>query len=310
MVTEFELLPVTVVIPVKNEEQNLPGCLAGLDAFSEVVVVDSYSSDATASIAQRAGVQIIQFHWNGKFPKKRNWVLQTFPFKTPWVLFLDADEIVTPEFKAELRSTLKYAGHAGFWLQYRNHFLGRVLKRGVEQSKLALFRVGAGLYERIEEDRWSDLDMEVHEHPVLDGSVGQIRAPLEHKDFRGLHHYIARHNEYSSWEARRYLALRGDLKAWSHLTRRQRLKYTYLPRWWYAPAYFLTAYIVKLGFLDGWAGFVYAAMKMEYFFNVYCEIHALETSMSEREQARPAARPNRKEAEGPLNGRESVNQKR
>jgi glycosyltransferase involved in cell wall biosynthesis len=299
-VTESELLPVTVIIPVKNEERNLPGCLARLDAFRDIVVVDSGSSDATASIAQGAGAQIIQFHWNGKFPKKRNWVLQTFPFQTPWVLFLDADEIVTPEFKAELRSTLRNTDHVGFWLQYRNHFIGRILKRGVEQRKLALFRIGAGHFERIEDDRWSALDMEVHEHPVLDGSIGEIGAPLEHMDFRGLHHFIARHNEYSSWEAHRYLALRGDLKAWSRLTRRQKLKYTYLSRWWFAPAYFLAAYIVKRGFLDGWAGFVYAAMKMEYFFQIYCKIHTLETSGPEVEQQQPASCPNRTEAQAPL----------
>jgi hypothetical protein len=228
-------------------------------------------------------------------------VLQTFPFKTPWVLFLDADEIVTREFKAELRATLKYADQAGFWLQYQNHFLGRVLKFGVEQRKLALFRVSAGHYEQIDEDKWSDLDMEVHEHPVLDGFVGQIRAPLEHKDFRGLHHYIARHNEYSSWEARRYLALRGNLKAWSHLTGRQRLKYTCLPQWWYAPAYFLATYIVKRGFLDGWAGFVHAAMKMEYFFQVYCKIHALGTSKLEDGKRRLVSRPNRTDVKSPKN---------
>lgn len=284
MVTESELLPVTVVIPVKNEERNLPICLAALGTFREVVVVDSHSSDATAPIAQNAGVKIIQFDWNGKFPKKRNWVLQTFPFQTPWVLFLDADEIVTPEFKAELRSTLKYSNHAGYWLQYQNHFLGKALKHGVEQRKLALFRVRAGYYERIEDDRWSDLDMEVHEHPVLDGSVGQMLAPLKHNDFRGLYHYIARHNEYSSWEARRYLAVRDDPKAWTLLTRRQKFKYTNLPRWWYAPAYFLAEYIVKRGFLDGWAGFVHAAMKMEYFFHIYCKIRTLEAMVSKAEQ--------------------------
>jgi glycosyltransferase involved in cell wall biosynthesis len=277
-------LPVTVVIPVKNEERNLAACLVGLGVFGEVLVVDSYSSDATVSIARSAGAKVIQFCWNGKLPKKRNWVLQTYSFQTPWVLFLDADERVSPEFTAELRSTLSSTDQVGFWLVYRNQFLGRILKRGVKQRKLAIFRVGVGRYEQIEEDRWSDLDMEVHEHPILEGPVGQIKAPLEHKDFRGLHHYIARHNEYSSWEARRYLALHSSLNAWSLLTRRQKVKYTYLSQWWFAPAYFLTAYIVKLVFLDGWAGFVHAAMKMEYFFNIYCKIHILERGSPEYEK--------------------------
>jgi glycosyltransferase involved in cell wall biosynthesis len=103
---EPDLIPVTAVIPVKDEERSLPSCLAALDGFAGVVVVDSGSTDATVAIAQEAGVNVIQFRWSGGFPKKRNWVLQTFPFRTRWVLFIDADEIVTPAFKAELRAVL------------------------------------------------------------------------------------------------------------------------------------------------------------------------------------------------------------
>jgi hypothetical protein len=102
--------------------------------------------------------------------------------------------------------------------------------------------------------------MEIHEHPVLDGPAGDIAAPLDHHDFRGLHHFIARHNECSSWEARRYLALRGDA-AWSALTRRQRIKYSGMAHWWYAPGYFIVTYVLR----GGYAGFVYAIMKLEYF---------------------------------------------
>lgn len=287
--SEGETLPVTVVIPVKNEDRNLPACLAALDGFSEVVVVDSNSSDATVAIAERSGARVLQFRWDGKFPKKRNWVLQTFPFATPWVLFLDADEIATAEFKTALGSALQGTETAGFWLQYRNHFLDRELKHGVEQRKLALLRVGAGYYEKIEDDRWSDLDMEVHEHPILRGQIGTIAAPLLHRDFRGLHHFIARHNDYSTWEAHRYMALRGDQRAWSKLTRRQKIKYGFISHWWFAPVYFLATYILKRGFLDGWAGFVHAAMKMGYFFHIYCKIRAM--NESKRAGAFAARRP-------------------
>lgn len=278
-------LPVTVLIPVKNEECNLPACLARLDGFEDIVVVDSQSADDTVRLAEEGGARVVQFCWNGRYPKKRNWALQTLEFNTPWVLFLDADELVTPEFKDELKRALADTDRVGFWLRYENAFLGGVLKHGVEQRKLALIRVGAGFYERIEDDRWSSLDMEVHEHPVLDGQVGEIRAQIEHRDDRGLHHYIARHNDYSSWEARRFLALRNDPATWSTLTLRQRLKYSCLSHWWFSLAYFVGTYLVKRGFLDGWPGLVHATLKMHYFFQVYCKIHAWRRAEAERPSA-------------------------
>ena len=132
--------------------------------------------------------------------------------------------------------------------------MGRVLNHGVPQRKLALFRVGSGYYECIDDPGWTALDMEVHEHPVFDGPVGEIAEPIEHEDFRGLHHIIGRHNEYSSWEAQRYISLIKDPVAWDRLTPRQKLKYRNLRRWWYAPAYFVATYFWKLGFFDGGPG--------------------------------------------------------
>jgi len=268
-----ETIPVTAVVPVKNEEKNLPRCLERLRDFAEVVVVDSGSTDATRSIAREHGATLLDFAWNGTFPKKRNWCLRNHAFTTEWVLFVDADERVTDELKAELRRVLPGTRHAGFLLTYRNHFLGRRLKHGDRFRKLSLFRVGSGEYERIEEDRWSSLDMEVHEHPILTGSVGRLRAPIIHEDFRPLEAYIARHNEYSSWEARRYWALKRTPDAAGRLTRRQRLKYRLLSSWLGGPAYFLATYVLKLGFLDGLPGFIFAALKMTYFFQARCKIH-------------------------------------
>ena len=153
---------------------------------------------------------MLQFDWNGAFPKKRNWVLRNYEFKTDWVLFLDADEFVSAAFVREVRQAIQHRPHVGFWLNFENYFMGQRLKYGDPMRKLALFRVGVGEYEKIEEDHWSHLDMEVHEHPVLPGSAGEIKAPIEHNDFRGLKHYIAKHNEYSSWEAARYVRLRAS----------------------------------------------------------------------------------------------------
>ena len=267
------ILPVSAVVPVKNEEANLARCLAHLGGFAETVVVDSGSTDRTREIAISRGAHFIQFVWDGGFPKKRNWCLRNHRFRAPWVMFVDADEYVTEDLKAEIRRVLPSTEHAGFWITYENHFMGRTLKEGSRTRKLSLFRIGSGEYERIDEQDWSALDMEVHEHPVLQGTTGALRSPVVHQDSKGLKAYIARHNEYSSWEARRYLALRkGPCARWRDLTRRQRLKYRLLNNWLFAPAYFLTTFIGKLGFLDGIPGLVFAALKMYYFFQIKCKI--------------------------------------
>jgi glycosyltransferase involved in cell wall biosynthesis len=258
-------LPVTVVIPVKNEERNLARCLGRLKRFAKIVVIDSGSTDRTREIAQEHGCEFVLFRWDGHFPKKRNWFLLNHPPTTPWVFFLDADEYLADEFVDELARALAMTTHAGFRVMYSNFFLGKKLKYGVPQIKLPIFRVGSGLYERIDEDEWSALDMEVHEHPVLEGTVGQLNTLVDHQDFKGLDAYIARHKEYASWEARRFLKLRETPEAMAHFTAIQRRKYDSLTSWWLAPSYFLYSWLWKRGILDGWAGFVFAKMKASYF---------------------------------------------
>ena len=261
-------LPVTVVIPVKNEERNLARCLDRLKRFAKIVVIDSGSTDRTREIAQEHGCEFVSFRWDGHFPKKRNWFLLNHPPTTPWVFFLDADEYLTDEFVDELARALAMTTYVGFRVMYSNYFLGKKLKYGVPQIKLPIFRVGSGFYERIDEDGWSGLDMEVHEHPVLEGAIGQLNTLVDHQDFKGLDAYIARHKEYASWEARRYLKLRETPEAMAHFTAIQRRKYDSLTSWWLAPSYFLYSWIWKRGILDGWAGFVFAKMKASYFMQI------------------------------------------
>jgi glycosyltransferase involved in cell wall biosynthesis len=249
-----------------------------LGRFAKVVVVDSGSTDRSREIARLAGAEWIEFHWNGQFPKKRNWYLRNHRIETPWVLFLDADEYVDDAFCDELARVLPLTQHAGFWISYDNWFLGRRLRYGDANRKLALFRVGTGEYERIDEDRWSHLDMEVHEHPVLRGSTGDIAARLDHRDYRGFDHWLRKHNEYSTWEARRIALLRGAGNAASgDLTPRQRKKYGNIGKSWLPIAYFLHMYFAKRGFLDGYAGFAYALAKSMYFWEIGVKVGELES---------------------------------
>ena len=274
-----ELLPVTVVVPIKNEALNLPTCLSTLKGFERVIVVDSGSSDDSAEIARSFGAEVVEFKWNGQFPKKRNWMLRNHPISTPWVLFLDADEQIPPAFIAELRQILPQTSCNGFWVPFDNYFMGRLLRHGDKFRKLPLLRVGKGEFEQIYEQAWSQLDMEVHEHLIVEGKVGELKSALVHSDFKNLEAYYARHNQYSSWEANRFLSLSRD--ATNHFTPRQKIKYKLLKSPIFPLLYFCGSYIGKRGFLDGFPGFRFAVSKMFYFYQIGFKI-AEKEQQSER----------------------------
>jgi glycosyltransferase involved in cell wall biosynthesis len=272
----------TVAIPARNEERNLAACLQsiGLDFARQVVVIDSASSDGTAVVAKAHGAELIQFQWNGQFPKKRNWFLRHHTPSTPWVLFLDADEILNPAVKAEIAAALPGCHHAGFLLSYTNYFLGRRLRGGYPLRKLALFRVGEVEYERIEEDHWSACDMEVHEHPIVSGSIGVIRNRIDHRDLRGIDSYMAKHNQYAAWEARRLFQHRHDPEATARWKPHQRLKYRLLTSPWGSLAFFLGSFFAMGGWRDGGIGFAFCLLKAGYFVQISCRLRELEEATS------------------------------
>ena len=259
----FELL--TIVVPVKNEERNLPGCLENVKAFRHVVVVDSGSTDRTLEIAAEFGREVVQFKWSGEFPKKRNWVLRNYKFQTPWVMFLDADERLTPGYCDELGRVLRGTKCNAFICFYDNWFMDRMLRHGDAMRKTAILRLGAGEYEKIDEHGWSNLDMEIHEHLQVTGEIGVIKARLEHHDKRSLDSFYKKHEEYANWEANRYRALKGDF---SKLTELQQTKYRLIQKWWFGFAYFCACYFFKLGILDGKPGYTFARGKWKYFANI------------------------------------------
>src|SRR6516165_2466236 len=102
-------VPLSVLVPVKNEAANLRDCLASVSFAEEVVVVDSASTDGTQAIAGAAGARVVQFVWNGSFPRKKNWALENTPWQHEWVLIVDADERVTPELEREIREAIRRA---------------------------------------------------------------------------------------------------------------------------------------------------------------------------------------------------------
>lgn len=273
-VSRIDLLDLTIAIPVKNEQLNLPKCLEaiGTDLARQIVVVDSGSTDGTKEIARNHGAEVISFVWDGRFPKKRNWFLRNCPIDTKWVLFIDADEYLTPAFKAELRSVLPTSKKEGYWLNYSVYFLGKELKGGYPLKKLALFQVNKGEYEQIDEEHWSTLDMEVHEHPIINGQVGMIKSKIDHRDFNGTSKFVIKHNEYASWEAARFLKAVQKPNASVNWTLKQKLKYRLMKSVWIIPLFFLGTYILFRGFRDGSRGFAHAILRMAYYTQIYCKI--------------------------------------
>jgi glycosyltransferase involved in cell wall biosynthesis len=277
---DLNLLDLTIAIPVKNEELNLSKCLEaiGKDLVRSIVILDSGSTDNTKQIARSFGAEVIDFKWNGKFPKKRNWYLRNHIIETKWILFLDADEYLTPPFKDELKTRLATGDEKGFWLNYTVYFLGKELKGGYPLRKLALFQVSSGEYERIDEENWSKLDMEVHEHPIIDGKVGIINNKIDHQDIRGVSNFVLKHNEYASWEAARFLKAASIEQADQNWTLTQKLKYRLMNSVFIIPAFFFGSYFLYRGFRDGARGFAHAILRMSYYTQIYCRIQEIKSS--------------------------------
>lgn len=265
---------------MRNEERNLLACLEaiGTGFARRVVVIDSASNDGTMEVARSHGAELIQFQWNGQFPKKRNWFLREHTPSTPWVLFLDADEILTSAVKSEIAAAISAGNHQGWLLSYTNYFMGRRLRGGYPLRKLALFRVGEVEYERIDEDHWSTCDMEVHEHPIVTGSIGLIRSRIDHRDLRGIDSYMSKHNQYAAWEARRLFNHRQVPGATARWKPHQHLKYRLIISPWGGLAFFLGSFFAMGGWRDGSIGFAFCLLKASYFVQISCRLRELENS--------------------------------
>jgi glycosyltransferase involved in cell wall biosynthesis len=255
-----------IVIPIKNEESKLYDCLKsiGNDFAKDIFILDSNSTDESIAIAKQFNTKVIQFDWNGKYPKKRNWFLINHTESTEWILFLDADERLTPEVKTEISLKIKNKDVEGFWLNYANYINNYKLKGGYPLKKLALFKRHKYLYENIGENNWSNLDMEIHEHPIIHGKIGFIHAQIDHKIDSNYKRLWRKHIEYANWEGKRFFDLRENQYKTS-LTKNQKIKYFLLKNGILPPVYFIGTYIFLLGFLDGKNGIIYSIIKFRYF---------------------------------------------
>lgn len=278
-----EILPLTVIIAARNEAHNLGRCLEALRNVGEVYVIDSQSSDQTCEIARSYGAKVVQFHYTGGWPKKRQWAMDTLPIAHDWILLLDADEILTPELALEIRQAIGNPAVAGYRICLQMYFLGKVLRHcGASFWKLSLFRKGQGRFEcRLKDQDASMADMEVHEHVVVNGVTGVLHHPLIHRNVESLSRYVQKHNEYSNWEAR-VLTQQGndgdEMRASPFGTQAQRRRW--LKRKLYrlpgSPILlFLYRYFLRLGLLDGVPGLIYCGFQAVQMFHSKAKIYEL-----------------------------------
>jgi len=256
-------VPVSFLLPIRNEAANLPRCLRAISWAAEIFVVDSQSADGSQEIARAAGAQVVQFQFNGTWPKKKNWALENLPFAHEWVFILDADEVLPPEAESEIRRIVESSTRAGYWINRRFMFMGKWLRHAYYPNwNLRLFRHRLGRYEKLTEVDTQSGDNEVHEHVVVQGPTGRLRGEMDHYAFPSVEVFVEKHNRYSNWEARVALerstsgarlqmesvGLRRKMKQWS-----QRLPFRGLLR-------FLYVYLAQGGFLDGREGYYFARL--------------------------------------------------
>lgn len=281
------VLPISVIVPVRNEARNLPRCLEALAGVGEVYVIDSQSSDDTIAIAEAHGANVIQFHYEGGWPKKRQWAMDTLPLAYDWILLLDADEVLTPDLVKEIKRAIQNPDVDGYFIRLQLLFLGKMLRHcDASFWKLSLFRKARGRFEcRLKDQDASMADIEIHEHVVVDGPTTSLRNALVHHNVESLSRYILKHNEYSNWEARVLLQQRSDPEEMSATlfgTQAQRRRWLkrHLYRLPGSPVLlFLYRYIFRLGFLDGVPGLIYCSFQAVQMFHSKAKIYELKSEL-------------------------------
>jgi glycosyltransferase involved in cell wall biosynthesis len=252
---------ISVLIPTKNEEKSLPGCLQSVHWSDDIHVFDSFSTDRTVEIARDAGARLTQRQFDN-WSSHQNWSLHNIPFKYPWVFYLDADERMTRELIENVAAGVRSAGETvAFQVQRRDFFLGRWLKH-VQTTPfyMRLFRPEKMRYERL-----------VNPVSIADGPVQPIGGYLDHYPFsKGITHWLERHNSYSTFEAIQTLSNRAThtpfsvkqaffAKEFAERRFHQKELFYRLPA---RPLVkFLLLYVAKRGFLDGRAGLTYAVLQ-------------------------------------------------
>ncbi len=241
---------ISVIVITLNEEENIRDCLASVEWADEIVIVDAESADRTAEIARQFTPHVFVRPWEGFSASKNFAVAQCHH---DWVLWLDADERVTPSLAHEIREAIangeydayempRLANFLGRWIYHSGWYPGHVLR--LIRRELARFN-----------------DAKVHEGLDYHGPRGRLKNHLLHYTDRTLEHYFRKFNRYTSLSAEQLYEQKRPFRLWDLLFR--------------PPYLFFRMYLLKRGFLDGLQGFMLAVLSSAYVFTKYAKLWEL-----------------------------------
>jgi hypothetical protein len=181
------------IILTYNESRHITDCIESLRFCDEVLVFDSFSTDDTMTLAMYAGVRMMQ-HPFQDYPSQRNAALDVVSEVADWVLFVDADERVTPQLADEVRAAIEQPGYAAFRIPRHNYIFGKLTKGAgwYPDYQVRLLRVGKAHY---------DPARPVHEVAQLDGDLGTLRHAFIHLNYRDLAQFAEKQRRYLAYDA-------------------------------------------------------------------------------------------------------------
>ena len=274
----------SAIITVKDEAIHIERCIESLRWADEIFVVDGGSTDNTVSLAQARGATVLSNPWVG-YAAQKNWALLKLPLRNDWILFLDADEVVTRELRREIARVVEHPDDScdAYFVNRRMVFLGRCLRHvwWYPDRTVRLVRRSAG---------GSFEDRSVHERWVCPGRVGTLEADLVHENVKPLHEYVERLNRYSTLEALEILRWRwvgksGDVRATFSGNSAERRRALKLRVWYHLPfrpfLRLLWTWIFRLGFLDGSEGWIFTQLHLCYEVLIDIKLRELESRRGE-----------------------------
>jgi (heptosyl)LPS beta-1,4-glucosyltransferase len=240
----------TAVVLTKNEQAHIAGCLESLKWCDKVIVLDSFSSDRTVEIARQLGVQVVLRPFNN-FADQRNAALKLV--RSEWVLFVDADERISPQLAEEISRAINTSSQAGYWIPTHHYQMGKLILHAgfYPDHHLRLFQKGKGHYDPVHK---------VHEKVILDGATGYLSNPLTHQMFDTWHDFREHQKHYA------------QLKAEVHFERGVKPSYHFI----IGPILeFLRRFIYLKGYRDGLHGLHLSYLFAYYYFRMYVNLSKL-----------------------------------